>query len=192
MRKTLFYFLLLNSIFIFAQDFETLPEVKLEVPKKTRKLVVGKEKKSLIGLMKANYKGKNRNFFGYRSFLYDSIYQSTPFIEEVKILTRSDVKDAKFEVYLHRIKQDGGLGEVLHEKPFIGVAKKRKKRTTISLNETPILFPKEGVYVVVKWIYSEENKYKMLNSKLIAPDIFLLEKNEKGRSEINAFLILTN
>ncbi len=202
MRKIICYLLVLNSFVLFAQDkVERLAEIELNVPKKTKKLTIGKVKKKSKVRMKMNLKGKDRGYSRSRFFAYDSIYQQTPFIEEIKILTRSNVRNAKFEVYLHQVKEDGRLGEVLHEKPFIGIAKKRKKKTKISLSENPIEFPENGVFVVVRWIYSEENLYEVNtyevggskgSMELLAPDFFTFENHRKRAVELNSFLVLTN
>lgn len=94
-----------------------------------------------------------------RFFDYQAIYQETPFIQQLQVMTTSSIWKAEFEVNFY------GLDSLMCPsipifKNWITVQTKwGKTKNKIKLDST-FAFPKEGIYVVVRLINKEENKHE--------------------------------
>jgi CarboxypepD_reg-like domain len=91
---------------------------------------------------------------------YEKEYEQTPYINAVKILTDSDVKDAKFNIRLYAVDSTGKPGKYISKENILGIAKKGKKVTTIDVSDQKIVFPTEGFFVALEYLIIEQNKHK--------------------------------
>lgn len=95
-----------------------------------------------------------------RYFKYEGTYSKTPFLEKIRVLTNSNIKDSRFNVRLYRVSEKGSPEGYLFDKNIIGVAKKGKKITEVDLSVFNLEFPEEGFFVAIEWLIIDDNKYE--------------------------------
>jgi len=100
---------------------------------------------------------------------FHSKYNDTPYLESIKFLTDSDVKNAKYNVRLFRPGDKGEIGEPLFQKNLIVIASKGAAKTNLDLSQHFIKFPEAGLIVAIEWLDLKENrhdyKYRISGSK---------------------------
>jgi len=134
-----------------------LDEVVITSKKQLKSAVIGKFKKSRINHY---FACGTTPWISARHYEYKEGYKETPFLEKIKIVTKSKIRDAKFNIRLYRVNENGAPGNYLYGKNIIGIAKKGKKRTEIDVSELNIEFPKTGFFIAFEWLIIEDNKYE--------------------------------
>lgn len=135
----------------------SLAEVVVTASKENLKLTIGNFRRSKIN----HYFGVGtKPWITARYFPYEETYSKTPFIGSLKILTNSDIRDAKFNVRLYSINDLGEPGNYIYEKNIIGIARKGKKVTEVDLSDLSIKFPKNGFFIAIEWFIIDENRYE--------------------------------
>ncbi|TXD59534.1 carboxypeptidase-like regulatory domain-containing protein [Polaribacter sp. IC066] len=134
-----------------------LDEVIIRYKKLTQELIIGKFKKSKIN----HYYGCGlKPWITARFFNYSDNFEKTPYLKKIRLLTKSDVKNSKFNIRLYSVSKNGEPEKYMYDKNIIGVAKKGKKTTEIDLSKLNIEFPKEGFFIAVEWLIIENNRYE--------------------------------
>jgi hypothetical protein len=95
-----------------------------------------------------------------RRFLYQESFSKTRRLDKIKLLTTSDVRDAKFNIRLYHINEDGEPGKYIYNENIIGIARKGKGITEIDLSKFNLQFPESGLFVGFEWLILESNKYE--------------------------------
>lgn len=90
-------------------------------------------------------------------FPYKEIYQDTPFLEELYVLTQSTVKHAKFNIRLYHAREDSSPGRPIFLQNIFGCADNKKAVTRIDLRKYGIKIPETGVFIGVEWLIIDEN-----------------------------------
>lgn len=134
-----------------------LEEVVLTTKEQSKKQVIGKFKKSKIN----HYFGTGtKPWITARYFEYKEDYIKTNYLNKIRVLTNSDVKDAKFIIRLYAVGENGQPEKYIYDENIFGIAKKGKKITEIDIADLNIKFPKEGFFIAIEWLIIEENKYE--------------------------------
>jgi len=134
-----------------------LDEVIISSKKITQELIIGEFKKSKINL----YFGCGiKPWITARFFKYNDKYGKTPFLKKIRILTKSDVKNSKFNIRLYSINENGEPENYIYDQNIIGIAKKGKKTTEIDISKLNIQFPEKGFFIAIEWLIIENNKYE--------------------------------
>jgi len=149
-----------------CESIEKQVELKASITK-LREVVVVASKKDLQLTIGNFRRSKINHYFGVgskpwitaRYFPYDDTYSNTRFLGGIKILTKSDVRGAKFNVRLYDINDNGEPGSYIYDKNITGIARKGKRITKIDLSDLNIEFPKEGFFVAIEWLIIDENRY---------------------------------
>ncbi|WP_386106505.1 carboxypeptidase-like regulatory domain-containing protein [Tenacibaculum geojense] len=134
-----------------------LDEIIISSKKQNKSLTIGKFKKSKINHYFAF--GKNP-WIAARFFEYQAIYESTPYLSKIRILTKSKVKGSKFNIRLYDINEKGEPDNYIFHKNIIGTANKGKRITEIDISELNIKFPKNGFFIAFECLIIEDNKYE--------------------------------
>lgn len=134
-----------------------LNEVIITAEKSLKELKIGEFKKSKINYY---FSCGTTPWIVARFFDYNDNYAKTKYLKRIKVLTNSDVRDAKFNVRLYNINENGAPGDYLYDKNIIGIAKKGKKITEIDISELSIAFPENGFFVAIEWLIIEHNKHE--------------------------------
>jgi hypothetical protein len=95
-----------------------------------------------------------------RYFEFNENYNQTPFLKKIRILTRSRVKDSKFNVRLYSVNKNGEPSDYIYVKNIIGIARKGKRVTKIDISELNIKFPENGFFIAIEWLIVESNKHE--------------------------------
>lgn len=93
------------------------------------------------------------------------VHSKTGYIKSVKILTRSALRGSTFNIRLYAATKYGEIGDLLYDKPLLGVSKKGVKTTEIDTDQLDISFPETGLFVVFEWLLLEKNKVYEVNEK---------------------------
>ena len=134
-----------------------LEEIVISSKKLTQELTIGEFKKSKIN----NYFGCGiKPWITARYFEYKDDYEKTSFLKTIRILTKSDVKNSKFNIRLYGVSENGEPENYIYNQNIIGIAKKGKKTTEIDVSKLNIEFPESGFFIAIEWLIIEENKYK--------------------------------
>ena len=134
-----------------------LKEVVIKVRKLTREFTIGKFKKSKIN----SYFGcGTKPWMTARFFNYKKDYKNTPFINNITLLTNSDVKNSKFNIRLYDVNDRDEPEGYIYDGNIIGVARKGKRTTEIDISKLNIKFPKKGFFVSVEWLIIEANRHE--------------------------------
>jgi len=133
-----------------------LQEVEIKNRKFEKQLIVGEFEKSDIKTTHANFTGHKSKVGRY--IAYQEVFKETPYIQKIKVATKSKVKEAKFNVALYAVNSDKNQAEelIVHENIILTV-KRGKKITEIDLSSYAIPFPKYGLLVSLEWLAIESN-----------------------------------
>ncbi|TYC07439.1 carboxypeptidase-like regulatory domain-containing protein [Bizionia gelidisalsuginis] len=134
-----------------------LDEIVIKSKNSTNKLIIGKFKKSKIDFY---FSCGTKPWITARYFKYKEEYEKTIFINKIKVLTKSKVKDSKFNIRLYNINNEGEPEGYIYDENIIATAKKGKKNTEIDITELNIEFPKKGFFIAIEWLIIEDNKYE--------------------------------
>lgn len=131
-----------------------LKEVAIEKKHVHREMSIGEVHKKLP----SGYGCGGSPRIAARLFKPDTAYKRTPYIKQVKVLTRSRIKEAKFNIRLYKVNEEGEPGDYLYTENIIGLAKKGTQITEVDLSNLSIVFPEEGLFVAFEWLMIEENQ----------------------------------
>ncbi|MEM6298237.1 MAG: carboxypeptidase-like regulatory domain-containing protein [Bacteroidota bacterium] len=95
-----------------------------------------------------------------RFFPYDSSYSNTPFLNKIRLVTDSDVKNTVFNLRLYTVGENGKPDKFLRDQNILVNVPKGKKWTTVNLSAFRIKFPEKGFFVGIEWLIIEENKHE--------------------------------
>lgn len=134
-----------------------LEEIIINSKKNTQELIIGEFKKSKIN----SYFGSGtKPWIAARYYGYKDVYEKTPYLKTIRILTNSDVKDSKFNIRLYGVNKNGGPENYIYDQNIIGIAKKGKKTTEIDISKLNIKIPENGIFIAIEWLIIEKNKYE--------------------------------
>ena len=134
-----------------------LDEIIINSKKLTEELVIGKFKKSKINHY---FACGTHPWISARFFKYKEAYDKTSYLKKIRILTKSNVKDSKFNIRLYDVNENGEPENYIYDQNIIGIAKKGKKITEIDVSKLNIEFPKDGFFIAFEWLIIENNKYE--------------------------------
>lgn len=93
-------------------------------------------------------------------FLFDSSIKSTPYLSRIRLRTRSNVKNARFNIHVQEADSMGKPGKYLLSENIFGYAKKGTHKTSVDLSPYEVVFPKNGLFIGFEFLVLEENKYE--------------------------------
>lgn len=134
-----------------------LEEVFINSNNMTQELVIGSFRKSKINHY---FACGETPWMVSRYFEYKKMYEKTPFLQSIKVLSKSDLKDAKFNIRFYAVNDKGEPGDYLYSKNILGVARKGKKITEIDVLDLNIQFPRSGFFIAIEWLIIDANKFK--------------------------------
>lgn len=134
-----------------------LKEVIIKSEKLTEKIIIDKFKKSKINHY---FACGTTPWIAAKYFEYKQDYDKIPFLNKIRVLTDSDVKDSKFNIRLYSINKNGEPENYIYDENIIGIAQKGNTITEIDLSDLNITFPKEGFFIAIEWLIIESNKYE--------------------------------
>lgn len=141
-----------------------LSEVVVSPKRSTRTQSIGKYERSKINF----YFGSGSSPWAVaRFFPYKKEYSQSEFLQQIKLLTSSDVKDALFNVRLYMVGADGAPADYLYDQNIIGVAKKGKRSTEIDVADLNIRFPDKGFFVAIEWLIIDRNRHEYKTDKRV-------------------------
>jgi hypothetical protein len=133
-----------------------LDEVVVFANKQDLELTIGNFKKYKV---RHYFSCGNNPWIAARYFPYQESYSETRLLDAIKILTKSEVRDAKFNVRLYSVNEEGEPDKYIYHKNIIGTARKGKKETKIDLSGLNIEFPSKGFFVAIEWLIIDSNIY---------------------------------
>ena len=157
---------LINDVVELKSKNIELQEVIIKPTKQKKELKIGEFKKSSVNF----YFGcGTKPWIAARYFKFKESYSQTPFLNTIKLLTNSDVKDSKFNIRFYSVDKNGEPCNFIYDKNILVNVRKGKKVTDVDISELKIEFPKEGFFIAIEWLIIESNKYEytytMNNSK---------------------------
>tara|TARA_R110002049_G_scaffold294590_5_gene481313 strand:+ start:14855 stop:15751 length:897 start_codon:yes stop_codon:yes gene_type:complete len=148
---------LINSSVELTPQSININEVKIIADKRPKKLVIGSLKKSKVN---CHLRSSTLPWIATRYYEYSEIYSKTPYLNSVKIYTISETKDAKFNIRLYAVNQEGLPENYIYDKNIIATAKKGYHLTEVDLSAYKIPFPKNGFFLAVEWLIIDSNKFE--------------------------------
>jgi len=147
----------IKEIIELESSITKLKEVVVNPKQNNLELIIGSVKKSKID---ASFGVETEPWIIARYFPYQEIYKQTPYLNRVKLISRSIIKEAKFNLRFYSVNENGEPGNYLCHENIIGVAKKGKRVTEIDLSDLNIGFPEEGFFIAVEWLIIDENRHE--------------------------------
>lgn len=135
-----------------------LDEVIVSANKEQEETVVGEFNDSDVGYYYASF---DKPEIMARFFPFDSSYSNTPYLKTLKFRIYTDIRNAKFNVRLYSIGENGKPNNPIYEKNIIGIIKKGIKNIEIDLSDLDISFPEDGLFVSYEWLIIKENQFKV-------------------------------
>ncbi len=104
-----------------------------------------------------------------RYFEYKAVYQNCPFINEIRVLTHSQIEGSKFNIRIISANDKGEPSEEIISENIIVSTPKGNHIVTVDLAYLNLIFPENGLFVALEWLIIDENKrnhiYKMKGEK---------------------------
>lgn len=164
------------------QKVYELPEIKVILRKHKQKLTIDPLKKikskSFVS-PSGDYPWILTKFFAYRPE-----YSSTPFINQIQIMTLCQLDSATFNLRLIAAGPSGEPSIDLLNNNLIVTAKKGEKLTSIDLVDNNITFPENGLYIAYEWLTVEQNKSQNLQSQRSSLDPMIGILPDENKNEI--------
>ncbi len=170
------YFKQTTKVIELSQKIFELEEIVVTARAKKRKKfkTAHKIQKSKVGNYLSGF--KERKMFA-KFFEYVPEYEKTPYLQEIKILTISEIQDAKFKIILFSLNENGEPDGYVYPNKIVATAKQGKQITKVNLSHLNITFPEKGFFVGVEWLATND----MNEWGAIQPDIgFMQLESEIG------------
>lgn len=98
-----------------------------------------------------------------RFFENNSEIQTVQYIDKIIVYTKSAVAAATIKIRLLRMNEYGCPSDDLLVQPIIAEVKRGTKKNLIQVLQHNIKLPKNGVFVAVEWLMTENNQFKPMN-----------------------------
>ena len=98
-----------------------------------------------------------------RFFENNQEVQRVPYVDKVIVYTKSAVAAATIKIRLMRMDEYGCPSEDLLQEPIIALVKRGTKKNLIQVLKHNIKVPKNGIFVVVEWLMTENNQFRPMN-----------------------------
>ncbi|HUH25003.1 MAG TPA: carboxypeptidase-like regulatory domain-containing protein [Flavobacterium sp.] len=154
---------------IFKQEVEKTDTIVLESYKIPQpELIVYPEKYLHHTVGNAHY--ENMYFQpGNVPYMYGRFFENTQEIKEVQyidkiiVYTKSAVANATIKIRLMRLDVYGCPSDDLLVEPILASIKRGTKKNLIQVLKYNVKLPKEGVFVAVEWLLTENNQFRLAN-----------------------------
>ena len=143
----------IEKVSLYPKVYE-MPEVVLEIPKRTKEIEVGNSKKRF-------YLAESQivSWIFAKKIDLDSLDVSLKFLKQIIYFTNSEVQNGKFRIRIFNLDIKGKpLADLLMEE-IIVLVKKGKQKNIVDVSKFNIEIPKEGILVGFESLIIEENKY---------------------------------
>lgn len=146
-----------------------LHEVEIKNRRFDKQLIVGELKKSEIKSSQENLTGRAYKIGRY--FEYQELFKETPYLQKIKVATKSRIKNATFNIKFYAVNTEKNQAkDLIFHKNIIVSVKRGKRITEIDLSSYNLPFPKNGLLVSLEWLAIESNigspmKIKMMDGK---------------------------
>lgn len=150
---------LIKNIVELNPQITELKEVIVNSKKQNKEIKIGQFEKSKIN----HYFGcGTKPWIVARYFNFQDNYSQTPILKKIKLLTKSDVKNSKFNIRLYSVNEKGEPENYIYNENIIGIALKGKKETEIDISNLNIEFPEKGFFIAIEWLIIDSNKYEYI------------------------------
>ncbi|GAA4307923.1 carboxypeptidase-like regulatory domain-containing protein [Nibribacter koreensis] len=96
---------------------------------------------------------------------YQPSFSATPFLDEIALVTLSNIKKAKFKVHLYKVGEDGAPGADLLPVPLVVEAGKGVQKVAVDVSLYDVQIPKTGVFIAFEWLILKQNIYEKEDSE---------------------------
>lgn len=134
-----------------------LDEVILSSTKEQMELTIGKFNDADVGYY---YASLDKPEIKARFFPFEPEYSKTPYLKKLKFRIYSEIRNAKFNIRLYSIGENGEPKNPIYEKNIIGIAKKGTKNIELDLSSLEITIPQQGFFISYEWLIIPENEFK--------------------------------
>lgn len=171
-----------------------LEAVSLSKAIKQKEITIGKFKDTDVQFY---YATLDKPEIKARFFPFDSSYVETPYLKTLKFRTYSSIRNAKFNIRLYAVGENGEPTHPIYENNIIGITKKGAKNIELDVSDLNILFPKNGLFVSYEWLIIKENEFtttfpitdskERIKQTVYEPKVGLIasETNENGWKYVN-------
>lgn len=148
-----------NSKILLVPKETMISGVTIQKSKNINEIVIDEFKKSDIKISygladKSNSSWIIGNYFENKSY-------KTKFLKSISVFTNSKIKNAKFNIRIYNVNDNNEPQYEIYSKNIIGIAKRGKNITTVDLSKTNLEIPKNGIFIAIDWIKTEENRYEV-------------------------------
>ncbi|QHL88328.1 hypothetical protein GU926_13145 [Nibribacter ruber] len=96
---------------------------------------------------------------------YQPTFAATPFLDEIALVTLSNIKKAKFKVRLYQVGPDGAPGADLLPVPLVVEAGKGVQKVTVDVSQYDVQMPKTGVFIAFEWLILPQNIHEKVDAE---------------------------
>lgn len=144
-----------TEVYLLVPTVNKIEQIEVKGLKKNKSFKIGLSNKSNLSQLQ----GKNPQILA-KKFEFDTIYNQTPFLKEIEVFTKSEIKNATFKLRILAFDKEKQLpGKNLIDDNIIVLVKEGQKKNVIDVSNYNIEFPKDGIVVGVENIIIEKNKY---------------------------------
>lgn len=90
---------------------------------------------------------------------FSNTNEKPTFLQNVTVLTKSEIENAKFLVRIYNVDENHRPTDEMYHENIIATARKGSHKTTINLADFNIKIPKNGIFIAIDWIKTNENIY---------------------------------
>ncbi|KAA3440235.1 carboxypeptidase-like regulatory domain-containing protein [Rufibacter hautae] len=102
---------------------------------------------------------------------YKPGYAATPFLDQISLVTLSNLKNASFKLRLLRIGEGGAPGPDLLSTPLLGTAPKGIKTVTLDVSQHDLQMPAKGFFIAFEWLVIKQNRYEAVDPETGAKEV---------------------
>ena len=118
-----------------------------------------------------------------RFYKYKKEYEQSPFINKISLVVLSALKNkVTFKVHLIKANKEGKPSDQILSEYYILTTGKGKNEITVDFSNEKLIFPRNGVFVVIDRLNLKENKFSNKLAKGILQPAIGMEKEDSEKS----------
>ncbi|MFB9861851.1 carboxypeptidase-like regulatory domain-containing protein [Rufibacter immobilis] len=133
-----------------------LKEVTVKKSTKRSKFIINK----LDGNTQYSFGSNGTPWIVAQYIPYKPSYAATPFLDEISLVTLSNIRNATFRLHLYAVDKNGQPGRELLSAPLLAQAPKGVRNVKVDVSQHDLQMPPQGLFIGFEWLILRRNRHE--------------------------------